>query len=67
MLDKRGVPSMHNLILKIFLSKKGEGIITGMIWLSVAAIVSGTIAYSIWAAMGSSAGSVKTLITNTIH
>lgn len=54
--------------IKLLLSNKaGDGILSSLLWLAVTAIVSGTIAYSIWAQLGSSATTVKSLITTTIH
>lgn len=50
-----------------FTSESAEGVLTGILWMAVVAIVSGAISYSIWAAMSGSATSVKNLITTTIH
>lgn len=52
---------------KNLLGRKGEGVVTGILWMTVVAVVSGSIAYSIWAAVGGSAGTLKDLILTTLH
>jgi len=34
------------------LSKKAEGVLTGILWMAVVAIVSGSIAYAMWGSAG---------------
>lgn len=41
-----------NKISRIFLSKKGEGILTGVLWMAAVAITSGLIAYAMWGSNG---------------
>jgi hypothetical protein len=57
----------HVMFKRLFIMKKGEGVITGMLWMAVTSIVAGAIAYSIWAAVSTSSGTLKTLIQTTIH
>jgi len=54
--------------IRLFItSNSGDGVISSLIWVAVTAIVSATIAYTIWDAMSGSAGLVKDIITTTIH
>lgn len=59
--------TMLKILKLLLMGKSGEGVITGILWMGVVAIVSSAIAVSIWTSMGSSATSVKDLITTTIH
>lgn len=52
--------------MRILLREKGEGIVSGVIWLGVVAIVSGTIAYGVWNGIASNGSSAKNDITNTM-
>ena len=58
---------MFKKIKSFLIGESAEGVVTGMLWMAVVAVVSGTISYSIWAAMSGSATTVKNLITTTIH
>lgn len=45
-------------------SKKGEGILTGILWMAAVAIVTGGIAFSIWAGITGTANASKTSSTD---
>lgn len=66
-LSKEGKGSMLKKIKSFLTRESAEGVLTGILWMAVVAIVSGAISYSIWAAVSSSATSLKGLITTTIH
>jgi len=58
---------MKKTVKLLLMSEKGEGPVTGTIWYGVAAVVGGAISVAIWATLSNAAGSIKTLITTTIH
>lgn len=49
---------------KKFLCEKGEGVMTGMLWMAVVAIVAGAISYAMWGSAGISGAA--TASKNTI-
>lgn|GEM_PF-2424141 len=53
-------------MFKKLLRKRGEGVLTGMTWMAVVAIVSGLISYAMWGPSGISgaASTSKSAITN---
>lgn len=48
-------------------SKRGDGMISSLLWIAVTAIVSGAIAYSVWSTIATQSGSLNSIITTTIH
>lgn len=57
---------MYIFVKNFLLRNTGEGLVSNLLWIAVTAIVSGTIAYSVWNSIATQTGSVRTIIDNTI-
>lgn len=51
-------------VFKKLSSKKGEGILTGILWMATVAVVTGGIALAIWTGISATGVSSKTSSTN---
>lgn len=80
MLDKLGSQLKQNItkakqqtnalcfrLYSFIASQKGDGMISNLLWIAVAAVVSGAIAYAIWKSLADQTATVKNVIQNTIH
>ena len=52
------------MFLKKLSSKKGEGIVTGVLWLGAVAIATGAVAFSIWTGISATADNSKSSSTS---
>ena len=50
-------------MLKKLFSKKGEGVLTGVLWMATVAIVTGGIAFAVWTGITGTANASKTSST----
>lgn len=50
-----------------FLKRKGEGVISGVIWLGIVAVISGIISYGVWNGALTNGNAANTNITGTMN
>lgn len=57
---------MFKRMTRLAKGQRGDGVITGIIWMAVVTIVSGAIAYSMWSSTGNAATTAKGQINTTM-
>ncbi len=58
---------MVKRVIKLARGTKGEGVLTGVIWMGVVAIVCGLIAVAVWTNISGDGTTAKTNVTNSMN